>query len=103
MAIPHDDRRFTVLRNGRPMVEEERKAMEAWLVDPASPGALAALLSTRDLAGFDMYIPLRTAAKADMAEMALSDVDELMEDLRADPAVAWCLRRLEWRPRSTGY
>lgn len=86
MAIPRDDRRFTVLRNGRPMAQAERNAMEAWLVDDASAGALAAFLMTRDLAGFDMFMPLLTSGKADMAEMALSDVDELMEELKADKA-----------------
>jgi hypothetical protein len=87
MAIPRDDRRFTVLRNGRPMTVEQRSAMEAWLADDANAGALAAYLAGRDLAGFDMFVPLDTIGKADMAEMALSDVDELLIDMAADQSL----------------
>ena len=85
MAIPRDDRRFTVLRNGRPMTMEQRAEMETWLINDANIGALAVSLAERDLDGFDMFVPLDTAGKAEMADMALSDVDELMIEMMADP------------------
>jgi hypothetical protein len=84
LAIPASDRRFTVLRNGRQMTLEERNAIVAWLEQPANIGALAAFLKDRDLAGFDMFLPLATTGKAEMAELALSSVEQIMLDMIAD-------------------
>jgi hypothetical protein len=84
LAIPENDRRFTVLRNGRAITPEEAKAFAAWSDDPASIAALSASLAARDLTGFNMYEPLETAGKAEMAEMALSDVENLLRDMAED-------------------
>ena len=84
LAIPAGDRRFSVLRNGRKMTREEVQAIVSWLEVPGNIGALAAWLRDRDLTGFNMYDPLETAGKGDMAEMALSSVDEVLADLAAD-------------------
>jgi len=84
VAIPEKDRRFTVLRNGRAIEPAEAIEIDAWMRDPANIGALAAWLATRSLAGFNMFQPLDTAGKADMAEMARSEVEDVLRDFMAD-------------------
>jgi hypothetical protein len=84
MSIPANDRRFTVLRNGRAIEDDEIEAIVAWMDDPANIGALAQMLGGRDLTGFNMFRPLTTAGKAEMAELARSDVEELLRDLMED-------------------
>lgn len=84
LAIPAEDRRFTVLRNGRKMTPEEAREIDAWMEQPANIAALSRWLATQSLAGFQMREPLVTEAKGDMADMALSDVDELLRDFMAD-------------------
>ena len=60
-AIPANDRRITVLRNGRPMTKEESDALDAWMNKPANIAALATYLEqTSDLSQFDMFRPLKT-------------------------------------------
>jgi hypothetical protein len=83
MAIPENDRRFSVLRNGRPMLPEEAVALNAWMNKPANIAALAHYLDV-DLAGFNMYAPLQTEAKQRMAEQSLSEMDNILEDFAAD-------------------
>ena len=85
LAIPAGDRRFTVLRNGRPIAPAEAVAIDAWMLQPANIGRLAAMLGQRDLSGFNMFVPLETAGKTEMADAARTEVDELMRDLIADP------------------
>jgi hypothetical protein len=86
LAIPENDRRFSVLRNGRPIVREEAVEIVAWMDDPANIGALAGWLADRDLSAFNMFEPLVTLGKAEMAELARSDVEEMLRDLMADPS-----------------
>jgi hypothetical protein len=84
VAMPASDRRFTVLRNGRPVTPEEAIEIDAWMRDPASIGALVRHLEARQLAGFNMFVPLVTAGKAEMAELALSEVEDILRDMAAD-------------------
>jgi hypothetical protein len=84
IAIPEQDRRFTVLRNGLPCPRAEAKAIDAWMQQPENIGALARMLAERDLSGFDAYVPLMTAGKAAMAELAYSEVDLILRDFMAD-------------------
>ncbi len=84
VAIPEKDRRFTVLRNGRAMLPAEAVELVAWLEQPTNIGALAASLEARDLTGFNMFQPLDTAGKTVMAEMARSEVEDLLRDFMAD-------------------
>jgi len=51
---------------------------------PENIARLAQWLAARSLAGFNMFQPLDTAGKADMAEMARSEVEEILRDLMAD-------------------
>jgi hypothetical protein len=85
VSIPEHDRRFTVLRNGRPITPNEVDDITRWMDDPANIGALSQALEARDLTGFNMFLPLVTAGKTEMAELARSDVEELLRDLMEDP------------------
>ncbi len=84
VAMPASDRRFTVLRNGQVITPEEAIEIDAWMRDPASIGALVRYLEARQLAGFNMFAPLVTAGKAEMAELALSEVEDILRDMAAD-------------------
>ena len=83
-AIPESDRRFTVLRNGDVMTRPEAIEIVAWMAEGANVGALSQYLAARDLSGFDMMAPLATAGKAEMAELARSEVEEVLRDLIDD-------------------
>jgi hypothetical protein len=85
IAIPDGDRRFTILRNGRKMLQEEIAEIIEWRDNPANIGALWRALETRDItAGFDMFQPLETDAKAEMAKMSLSQVEHVLNDFIDD-------------------
>ena len=84
IAIPANDRRFTVLLNGREMTPEEAKAFAAWMEVPGNIAALSRFLAERDLSNFNMFQPLDTAAKQDMAELALTQVEGILRDLMED-------------------
>lgn len=83
-AIPANDRRISVLRNGRPMTPDERMAIVNWMDKPANIAALAAYLETSDLSKFDMYVPLKTAAKDEMADLSLNEVEHTLVDFASD-------------------
>lgn len=97
MSIPEGDRRFSVLRNGRELTPEEAIEITAWRDDPANIAALSRLLAARDLSGFNMFQPLETAGKAEMAEMARGDVEEEMTSLSGDThrGLAFTKKQLE--------
>ena len=84
MAIPANDRRFTILRNGRELTPGEAEAIVAWLGNKANIGAMSAWLWSRDISNFNMFRPLATVGKVEMAEMARSDVEECLHDLMTD-------------------
>jgi len=84
LMIPEHDRRFTILRNGRAITPDEVKAIVAWMETPGAIASLSAALAARDLTGFDMFTPLETVGKADMAEQGISDVEELLRDIMED-------------------
>jgi len=84
LMIPEHDRRFTILRNGRAITPDEVKAIVAWMETPGAIASLSAALAARDLSGFDMFTPLETVGKADMAEQGISDVEELLRDIMED-------------------
>lgn len=83
-AIPANDRRVTVLRNGREMTPAEAKAMDAWINAPGSMAALVEYLESSDLSKFDMFTPMKTAAKDEMADLAKNDVEHALADFAAD-------------------
>jgi len=93
-AIPENDRRISVLRNGREMTPAEAIAIDAWMKKPANIAALANYLMKIDLAGFNMYEPLKTEAKAQMAEQALSHMDEILGDFAEDDDMGLVFPRL---------
>jgi hypothetical protein len=84
IAIPANDRRFTVLVNGRIMTVKEAKAFAAWTGAPGNIAELSRFLAARSLANFNMFQPLDTIAKQDMAELALTQVEDILRDLMAD-------------------
>jgi hypothetical protein len=84
IAIPAHDRRFTVLLNGREMTPEEAKAFAAWMADPGNIAELSRFLAARSLGDFNMFQPLDTMAKQDMAELALTQVEGILRDLMED-------------------
>jgi hypothetical protein len=84
IAIPRTDRRFTVLKNGRIMEQEEIKEFVAWSADPGNIAALARFLEARKLGEFNMQKPLYTTAKEDMAEVSKSKVEDVMVELMND-------------------
>jgi len=85
LSIPENDRRFTILRNGRQITRDEALAIVAWMETPGAIAALSGLLAARDLSQFDMFAPLVTKGKAEMAELAISDVENLLRDMLEDP------------------
>ena len=84
IAIPRWDRRFTVLTNGRKMTPEEAKAIVAWMEEPGNIAALSRWLAERDLSSFNMFEPLDTDAKAEMAELARTPVEDVLVELMED-------------------
>lgn len=85
IAIPHDDRRFAVLSNGERMPDALRFDFADWVDDPANVSAFAQYLSKLDLGDFSPYRdPPVTAAKLDMADAAMSDIDRAISDVLAD-------------------
>jgi hypothetical protein len=84
LAIPGHDRRFTVLRNGEAMTREEQLELAAWMEVPENIAALARWLEI-DIGDFNMFHPLKTEAKEEMAEQAITRVEEAINDLREDP------------------
>jgi hypothetical protein len=84
LAIPAKDRRFTILNNGKTMVETEIKEIVAWMEDEGNIAALAEFLEARDLSTFNMYQPLDTTAKRTMIEMSVTQVEEVLRELMED-------------------
>lgn len=84
LAIPEGDRRISVLRNGRLPSREEIAEIVAWRDSAGGIAALATWLERRDIAGFNIYEPLASAAKAAMVEAAISPVEETMLEIGAD-------------------
>jgi hypothetical protein len=82
VQIPAGDRRITALRNGPSMTESMAQALDAWMNVPGNIAALARMLAARNLSEFDAYSPLPTATKAVMQELALSEMDEWLIDVR---------------------
>jgi hypothetical protein len=80
--MPADDRRLAVLRNGLRLPAEQAVALRAWMEQPGNIAALARWLGARHLGSFDPYLPLHTAAKTVMQDIARSDLDEWFEGLR---------------------
>lgn len=83
-AIPINDRRITALRNGREMTPAEAIELVAWREDPGNIAELARFLAARDLSAFNMYVPLDTATKREMTELAASQVDNILADLAVE-------------------
>jgi hypothetical protein len=83
-AIPVNDRRVTVLRNGREMTPAEARAIDAWIEAPGSMAALVEYLESSDLSQFDMFTPMKTDAKDEMAELAKNDVEHALADFASD-------------------
>jgi hypothetical protein len=82
LQIPAEDRRITALRNGVPLPAQEAQALDAWMNVPGNIAALFRLLSARNLSEFDAYAPLHTETKTTMQELALSELDEWVINVR---------------------
>lgn len=82
LQIPADDRRFTVLSNGVRMTTDMAVLLTHWMEQPGNIAVLARYLDTRDLTGFQMHEPLRTAAKTVMQELSQTDFDLAGEAVR---------------------
>jgi len=82
LQIPAEDRRITALRNGVPLPAQEAQALDAWMNVPGNIAALFRALSSRNLSEFDAYAPLHTETKAVMQELALSELDEWVINVR---------------------
>jgi hypothetical protein len=93
-AIPANDRRVTVLRNGREMTPAEAKAMDAWINAPGSMAALVEYLESSDLSRFDMFTPMQTAAKDEMADLARNEVERALVDFAADDDRGLCFPKM---------
>jgi hypothetical protein len=84
VAIPRWDRRFTVLLNGRKMTTDEAKLIVEWIAQPGNIAALSRWLADRDLSNFNMFEPLDTDAKVEMAELARTPVEDALVELMED-------------------
>jgi hypothetical protein len=95
IAISPDDRRFTVLNNGRTMLPEEAEAFAAWMADPGNIAELSRWLERRDISMFDPYCPLQTAAKTEMIEQSYSSVEDTINDFIEDDTRGLVFTRLQ--------
>ena len=86
-SIPANDRRVTVLTNGREMTPEEGAIMDAWIRDERNIAALAEYLRSSELSKFNMFAPLKTAGKDEMAELSLNDVERELMVMAADDSL----------------
>ena len=84
IAIPPDDRRFTVLENGEKMGEAMRRSINAVIGDRHSVAAIALYLQTIDLTGFDPFVPLDTDIKREMTEQHIAPIDGAIRDVVTD-------------------
>jgi hypothetical protein len=84
LAIPANDRRISVIRNGAPPTRAEIADIVVWRGKAGSLAALEAFLLARDIAGFNAYEPIWTDAKASMVEASVSEVEETMLEIMAD-------------------
>jgi hypothetical protein len=82
LQIPADDRRVTALQNGARLAPEQAMLLQAWMDMPGNIAALSRHLEGRDLSQFDAYLPLRTATKATMQELARSELDDAYDAVR---------------------
>ena len=86
-SIPANDRRVTVLTNGREMTPEEGAIMDEWIRGERNIAALAEYLRSSDLSKFNMFTPLKTAGKDEMAELSLNDVERELMAMAADDSL----------------
>lgn len=84
LSLPAEDRRITVLRNGRPMVAEDITAIIDWRDSPGSLAALQAFLEARDITAFNAFAPLATEAKARMVEANRTEIENAFLELAED-------------------
>lgn len=83
-VIHPDDRRLTVLSNGKKLELDLLDRILAWRDVPGNIAELVRWLEAFDLSGFRAAEALMTPAKAHMIERGKSAVDELFEDLIED-------------------
>lgn len=84
VVLPLNDRRLAVLSNGTSMPQSYWDLFHAWLSDPANVAAFVRELVQIDLAGYSPFAaPPMTAAKADMVEAGVSEIDRLMGEVMA--------------------
>lgn len=81
IAIPPDDRRFTVIENGEKMGEAMRRSINAVIDDKQAVAAIALYLETIDLTGFDPFVPLATDIKREMTEQHIAPIDQTITDV----------------------
>jgi hypothetical protein len=83
MALPADDRRFSVLSNGERMSEELRRDVNAVINDPAAIGSIADHLATMNVSSFDPFVPLATDIKNEMVETHVTPLEQIVEEVVA--------------------
>ena len=81
IAMDTDDRRFSVLSNGRRPTDLESDEINAWRSNPANIGVLAECLDGLDLTGFNIREPMVTNAKTAMVNADMSEIEGEMLDL----------------------
>jgi Family of unknown function (DUF5906) len=87
LAIPAKDRRISVVRNGRLPTKQEIADIVAWRGQAGALAALEAHLMARDLSAFDAYEPLQSAARDDMIEASIGEVEEIVMEIAADDSL----------------
>ncbi|MBY5742442.1 hypothetical protein HFO28_02325 [Rhizobium leguminosarum] len=81
MALPADDRRFTVISNGERMSEALRRDVNAMIADPSAVGGIAEYLATMNVSGFDPFVPIQTDIKDEMVETHVTPLEQIVEDV----------------------
>ncbi|MDI6027162.1 DUF5906 domain-containing protein [Corticibacterium sp. UT-5YL-CI-8] len=88
IALPSNDRRFTVLENGEVLPKTLRARLNAARLDPIFIAALAEWLDGIDTSGFDPFEPLHTSIKDEMTSAFESPLSErvaaIIENFSAD-------------------
>jgi len=87
LAIPSNDRRISVVRNGRLPTKAEIADIITWRSTAGALAALEAHLMARDLSAFDAYEPLQSAARDTMIEASIGEVEEIVMEIAADDSL----------------
>jgi len=79
LAIPPEDRRMCVIRNGEKMPDDLWKRIDRWRKNPANIAAALHMLESLNVEDFNFGYAPETSAKIEMIEANKSDLDKALD------------------------